>query len=202
MDAKTVIACAVGLLLLASGAQGQTDNFQRQISGADVQALQKARTLRAQKRSAEAVTLLQALVRRRPDYFNAQYELALALSDKPDGIAASLPVFETAAALKRSHPEVTDARVFNSMGWAYMYSGNTAKASAALAEAQANIQQLSPENQAKLYSNLGALHLTAGKRADAEKYLQIAAQKGSQPAQLRLETLEAVNKRQLALKRD
>ena len=182
---------------LCSPALAQVDTFQREIPAADVGALKQAQALRDQKRQKEAVAVLESLVARRPDYFNAQYELGLALSDAPDDIPKAVPAFEKAVALKRSHSEITDAHVLNSLGWAYMYTGKTAKAEATLKEAESQADQLTPDVRKKLYNNLGYLYLNSGNPAQAERYLRIAAEKyESKQAQSNLATLEAVRKRQ------
>lgn len=181
-------------LVIAAPVCAQVDAFQKQIPAADVAALKKAQALRAQKKPAEAVAALQSLVARQPDYFNAQFELALAISDTPADIAKSIPAFEKAAELKRRHPEVTDARVFNSLGWAYMYNADSAHALKAFKEAEEHLDQLSPEIQRRLYNNIGYLNLLSGRRSEADKYTKLAADKGSKAAQTRMETLEAGKK--------
>jgi Flp pilus assembly protein TadD len=185
-------------LLVVGAAYAQGDSYQTDIAAPDVRILEEARALRAAKKSEQAVALLQPLVARQPGYFNAQFELGLALSDRPDSISLSVPVLERAAALKRSLPEVTDARVFNSLGWAYTFTGQSVKARQAFAEAQAHLDQLTPEVQARLYSNIGYLDLMSGRRAEAQKNLQIGADKGSRPARQNLEVLQAVDRRKKA----
>ena len=197
VDRRWSLACLPWLALLQPGsAFAQVDSFQRGMPAADVRVYEQARSLRAQKHRDQAIALLQGLVGRQPDYFNAQFELALALSDTPESIGQSIPVFEKAAALKRGHPEVTDARVFNSLGWAYMYNGDTAKARQAFTEAEQNLAQLTPQFQGKLYNNIGNLNLSTGKASEAKKSFAIAADKGSQQAKFNLQVLEAANKRQ------
>jgi tetratricopeptide (TPR) repeat protein len=168
--------------LAVAGAQAQVDTFQPQIPAAEVLQLEKARELRKLKKPREAIAILLAVVTRQPGYFNAQYELGLAQSDVLDELAKSIPALEKAAALKRDHPEVTDAHVFNSLGWVYMYTGRTGDAERLFKEAERNQQQLSPDARRRLYNNLGALYLNTGRHAEAEKYLQVASQKIRQRA--------------------
>ena len=140
----------IGTLLaagLAPPAHAQVDSFQSQVPAAEVRQLDKARMLRKLKRPADAVAVLKPLVVRQPEYFNAHYELGLALSDVIEEIEKSVSALERAAALKRTHPEVTDAHVFNTLGWVYMYTGNTQRAEALFKEAEAHMQQLSPDVQ-------------------------------------------------------
>lgn len=193
------------MLVLAAGAaapaHAQADAYQPQIPAAEVRQLEQARTLRLQKKPKDAIPLLEQLVGRQPDYFNAQYELGLAYSDVIDDIPRSIPPLERAAALKRTHPEITDAHVFNSLGWAYMYTGRSAQAEAAFKEAEAHADQLTPEVRRKLYNNLGYLYLNTGNPAAAEKYLHVAAEQyDSAQARHNLKTLEAVNRQARAPK--
>jgi len=192
------VVWAVALLLFAGAAHAQVDAYQKEIPPADVHVLEQARKLRAEKRSEEAVALLQDLTRRRPDYFNAQFELALAISDKSSDIGKSIPVFERAAALKRANPLITDARVFNSLGWAYLYTGDRSRAGQAFSEAQRNSAQLSPEVQRKLNNNIGNLNLVAGRTAEAQRYFKTASDQGSRSAAYNLEVVEAMQRQAAA----
>lgn len=193
-----------GLVLAAAlavaDARAQVDRFQPQIPVVEVQHLEQARELRKQKRPKEAIPVLQAVVTRQPEYFNAQYELGLAQSDVLDEIAKSIPALERAAALKRAHPEVTDAHVFNSLGWVYMYTGRTSDAERLFKEAERNLQQLSLDAQRRLNNNLGTLYLNTGRHDEAEKYLQVASQKyGSAQASQHLKTLDKVKAREIEM---
>ena len=186
--------------LTVADAQAQVDRFQPQIPAAEVRQLETARELRKQNRPKEAIPVLQAVVTRQPEYFNAQYELGLAQSDVLDEIAKSIPALERAAALKRAHPEVTDAHVLNSLGWVYMYTGRSSDAERLFKEAEQNLQQLSPDARRRLHNNLGALYLNTGRHAEAEQYLQVASQKyGSAQASQQLKTLDRVKARELEL---
>lgn len=189
----------IGTLLaagLAPPAQAQVDSFQSQVPAAEVRQLDKARMLRKLKRPADAVAVLKPLVVRQPEYFNAHYELGLALSDVIEEIEKSVSALEKAAALKRTHPEVTDAHVFNTLGWVYMYTGNTQRAEALFKEAEAHMQQLSPDVQRRLHNNLGTLYLNTGRRTEAAKYLQTAADRyGSTQATQSLKSLDEIKRR-------
>jgi tetratricopeptide (TPR) repeat protein len=189
-------SCLVAVAIcIAGSAHAQVDEFQPQVPANEVQQLLKARMLRKLKQPKEAIPVLQALVARQPDYFNAQYELGLAISDTIDDIRKAIPELEKAAALKRRLPEIKDSHVFNSLGWAYMYTGQTSRAEAAFKEAESQLAQLEPDVRRRLYNNLGVLYLNTGRRVEANKYLLLAAHKyGSTQAQVNLRTLDAVNK--------
>lgn len=201
-DSSAALALAalglVAALCFSPAARAEQDKFQPQMPPDDVRAVQQAHSLRLAQRPKEAAALLQGVVARQPDYFNAQYELGLALSDTPGDVAKAAGPLEKAAALKRTRPEITDAHVFNSLGWVYLYTGQTAKAQSAFHEAEQHLDQLSPQVQRKLYNNLGYLNLASGNTADAEKYLKAAADKGSRQAQTSLSTLESINRKQQA----
>jgi Flp pilus assembly protein TadD len=191
-----------GLVLLvlcaSSGAAfAQVDAFQKNIPAADVKVMQDARALRLKGRYDPAIKVLQELVVRQPDYFNAHYELGLALSSRAESTADGLPELEKAAALKRAHPEINDAHVFNSLGWAYMFSYKPKQAEAAFKEAEKNVDQLSPDARKRLFNNMGYFYLTRGKLKDSEKYLNLAATKyDSAPATKNLRTLEYMKKQE------
>jgi tetratricopeptide (TPR) repeat protein len=193
---RFVIALAMGV---AATAHAQSDNFQAQIPASSVQELERARALRSAKNPNAAIPILQGLVARQPDYFNAQLELGLAYADQNEDLHRAVAPLEKAAALKRSHPEITDAHIFNTLGWAYMYTGQSARAEAAFKEAESHLDQLAPDVQRRLYNNLGYLYLNTGRRAQADQYLRIAADKyGSNQARVNLRTLEALKKRDAA----
>jgi tetratricopeptide (TPR) repeat protein len=193
---RCLLAATAALLLAAGAAQAQVDAFQKQIPAADVRELEQARALRARKQPAEAIKILEPLVARQPQFFNAQYELGLAISDTSPESGKAIPALEKAAALKRAHPEVTDAHVFNTLGWAYMLSGQPKPAEAAFKEAEARRDQLTPDVQRRLYNNLGFLYLSTGRRDAAEKYLHTAAEKyDSAQARTNLKTLNALKER-------
>lgn len=193
------VVLGLGAVALCASALAQVDRFQPGVAPADVAIVKQAQALRAQKKPDEAVAVLEPLVRRQPDYFSAQYELGLALSDTPSNIPKAVPVLEKAAELKRTRPEITDAHVLNSLGWAYMYTGNKGKAESTFKEAVERKDQLTPEVQKKLYNNLGYLYLNAGDPVRAEAYLRVAADTyGSTQAKANLDTLDALKKRKLA----
>ena len=186
---------AIVVLSVIGQARAQVDSFQLGISAAEVRKLQQAKALRKSGKTKEAISVLRDVVSRQPDYFNAQYELGLAISDNLENIADAIPPLEKAAAIKRVTPSVTDAHIFNSLGWAYMYTGRKAEAEKVLKEAEASSNQLAPDAQRRLYNNLGFLYLNKGNTQAAESYLRIAAEKyGSTQARQNLKTLEAVNK--------
>ena len=160
----------------AANAQDTKDKYQSDIPSGDVVKFSDARLKRIAGNSDQAITILADVVKRNPNFFSAQYNLGLAYLDQKQndqGIAA----LEKAAALKRSIPSITDASIFNSLGWAYMLKGDYIKAEASLKEGELNANSLSDESKRRLYTNTGWLYMNTGRFNEAEKYLKIVNEK-------------------------
>ncbi len=172
------LGCRMFVLLLAivvfaspANSQDAKDKYQSEIPSGDVAKFSDARLKRIAGNSDQAITILADVVKRNPNFFSAQYNLGLAYLNKKqndDGIAA----LEKAAALKRSIPSITDASIFNSLGWAYMLKGDYVNAEASLKEGERNVDLLSDDSKRRLYTNTGWLYMNTGRFNEAEKYLK------------------------------
>lgn len=162
---------AIALVGCAAAAK-DTDNYQPEIKPAEVRRMTEARDLLRQGKSKEAAEALRQLIAVVPDYFLAHYNLGIALSNLGDN-KGSLAAFQKALAI-RDAKGLNEWSIYNSTGWAYMILGDARKAEELLKVAEAHADQMPRASQAKLWNNLGYLHMSNRDFAKARPYLDRA----------------------------
>jgi Flp pilus assembly protein TadD len=166
------------------------DTSQVLIPSKDKTALEQAVRLR-QSKPQEAITQLEALTVRQPEYYKAWYNLGLAYADE-NSYANAIRSIEKAKEVRAKH-QITDSTIFNSAGYVYMLAGQAGKAEENFKQALDFESNLPLGSKRKLYNNLGSLYLSTGRYQDAEKYLTYSAEElHSSAAREQLKTLRSL----------
>lgn len=173
-----VIFNRISLLIIFLGAQllvpqvvwSQEDHFQKEIPPGNVQRLEVARQLRKNGKIADAIKRLRSLIRDEPNYYRAHYNLALAYVFKKDYDEA-IKSFKKALEIKQ-YSNITDATIYNSIGWFYFLKGNYGKSEEyfKIAMKKENLDLLTIESKQKLFNNIGVLYMNMGELELSKKY--------------------------------
>lgn len=173
-----VVRSRAAALMLCLGslafAQEPVDALQPSIKGEPVRVYEEAHELRVSGDLTAAETLLTKAVRRWPNYYRAQYELGLVLSQlgKYDDAIARLKVAQDIG----NREGIDTAALLNSLGWTYYLSGSYAQAEATLKIALSASRQSATLDTPKVLNNLGMVYLTKGDFELSKQYFGEAAQ--------------------------
>lgn len=170
----------VSLLLLVSvvcfalPVWSQSDKYQQEISADVVVELEKGRQLRRAGKFEDATKKLSAITDSQPDYFLAQYNLALAHAQSEDYEQAVM-AFEEALRI-REEQGIAEATVYNSAAWTYMLAGdyNRSEQLFKIALKGENQELLSKESKRRLLNNVGLLYMYMGDLGQSREHLQKA----------------------------
>jgi tetratricopeptide (TPR) repeat protein len=175
-------AIAIAFLCVAglSPAQDSKDKYQPDIPAGDVKQLAVARSERTSGHTDQAIKSLDTLIRKSPDYYSAQYNLGLAYLDAKQNDKA-IEALERALAIKKKNSTISDATIFNSLGWAYMVKGDAINAETAFKNGETEINGLPDESKRRLYTNMGWLYMNTGRLDQAEKYLKLVDERYDSP---------------------
>lgn len=163
------------------------DKYQANISKSAVTRLDQAVAVRRSGDLDQARKLLQQLTAQYPDYYRALYNLGLVYADAGEPKRAVETLLKADGLRKRLG--VDDPTLDNSIGWAYLLSGQYGKADEYFALSLKNVNQLPKSSQARLYNNYAQLKIYQSNYTDAEKYLKLSTAKGSAVADQTLKQL-------------
>ncbi|MDH3402846.1 MAG: tetratricopeptide repeat protein [Acidobacteriota bacterium] len=189
---RTSALLAAGWLLVPLAAAAQaTDRFQPATPPELVASLDAARALRQSQRYDESAEALRRILAQAPDYYRAQYNLALAYAQQGEHDKA-LEAFSRAAEIKEKMG-IVDASLENSIGWLHLLRGDLGAAERHLQRALVELAadaEADESTRRKVYNNLGTLYLYTGQLDLSRKYLETAkTQYGSALAARSLELL-------------
>ena len=118
----------------------------------------------------EAESLLLGVLKRKPDYYRALYNLGLIYLEKND--AKNAVKFLTQAEEARKKDNIhDDNEILNTLGWAYLNAGNLEKAESYLKAAYDKKSQNDDLMNERILNNLGYVYLQEGKTTEARKVL-------------------------------
>lgn len=197
MKRCAIVICAVAgfavVSLLPAVTLAQTDKYGQTVPTQLQEQVERARSMRLPNSgrydAKESVTLLQDALQKKPDYYRALYNLALAQAEANDYDKAKVTfekAFEVAA-----KQNIRDGSIYNSAGWVAMRFGDYAAAEELLKKAL----ELKDENQEgtnrAIYNNLGLVYFYTQRFDDARQYLKVAASEyGSASASDTLKLIE------------
>jgi Tfp pilus assembly protein PilF len=185
---RMLFLAAALMTAAVNGASGQqnVDPFGQTITPDINAAVDQAKALRlpydktpekAKSDAAAAVTMLEAIVAAKPDYYRGLFNLGLAY-DQAGDFAKANETFDKAIELREKFG-IKDISLLNSAGWVSLQNGDYATAEKRLLLALENINQGAPFTQSAVYNNLGQLYFYTQRFDDAGKYLTIAKDKFS-----------------------
>lgn len=120
----------------------------------------------------KSVKILKELLKVKPDYYRAHYNLGLAYSELNDYQNAK-ESFEKAFAIrqKKSIPDVT---IFNAAGWASMKAGDYKRAEELFMKGIELKKDNTFRSNRALYNNLGLLYFNTQRFNEAKRYFEVA----------------------------
>ena len=163
------------LTRVASVAAQPTDSIQENIPSEQVSHLREARRLRKNGEYSDAIKQLEQILSAKPNYYNAQLNLALAYYND-NKLGQALEAFGKALEIRKSE-EIEDYQIFNMVGWVHLEMGDFTQAEEHFKEALKHENKLSFKTKKVLYNNIGLLYLYINKLDEAEAYLKIAVEK-------------------------
>lgn len=163
------------------------DKYQANIAKSAVTRLDQAVAVRRSGDLEQARKLLQQLTAQYPEYYRALYNLGLVYADAGEPKKAVETLLKADGLRKRLG--VDDPTLDNSIGWAYLLSGQYGKADEYFALSLQNVNQMPKSSQARLYNNYAQLRIYQSNYSDAEKYLKLSTAKGSAVADQTLKQL-------------
>jgi len=134
--------------------------------------LAKQKQLRGDPRQDdEAKSLLLDVLKSKPDYYRALYNLGLIYIAKNEA-GKAVDVLTTAKAFWDTNDNLhDDSAILNTLGWAYLNNGNLDEAERYLKQAYDMKTKNDPQQNERILNNLGCLYLQEGKTTEARKFL-------------------------------
>jgi tetratricopeptide (TPR) repeat protein len=123
----------------------------------------------------QAESLLSDVLKQKPDYYRALYNLGQAYESEGDYEKAIKTLKE--AEVVRYGENIPDNSILSSLGWAYLNAGNVDKAEDYLKKAYATRDDNTASTNERILNNLGFLYLQKGQTEEARKYLTEAIDK-------------------------
>jgi tetratricopeptide (TPR) repeat protein len=118
----------------------------------------------------EAESLLLDVLKRKPDYYRALYNLGLIYLDKNEADKA-VDVLTKAKGVRYKNNLRDDNAILNTLGWAYLNAGDLKQAEFYLKAAYDTKSQNDGPTNERILNNLGFLYLQEGKTTEARKFL-------------------------------
>lgn len=147
------------------------DPFQHDIPAPLVAKVDDAKEKQVDSKDLSAAEVeLQDVLKQRPDYYRALFNLGLIYQAQGKADQA-VETLEKAKSLRDSL-HISDSSILNSIGWAYMNSGKLDKAESSFLEALKEGHANKPIETQRLLNNLGYLYVQKGDTAKARFYLQ------------------------------
>lgn len=193
-----VFLFVVAQLAICNNAISQGDQYQPQIDRSFVQVLEQGRQLLKTGEIVESIEKLRAVIKERPNYYGAQYSLALAYIKHKDYDNA-IECFTEALKIK-DEEKIAEATIYNSIGWAYFMKGDYKKAEHyyLIGLRQESQSLLNDRSKEKLMNNIGLLYIYQGNLELAKTYLSMAKERyDSSLAQKNLELVSALEETNL-----
>lgn len=174
------------------------DKFGQNISAEMNSQLLQARELRLPYEDdynpALSISILEELVREKPDYYRARYNLALAYSEIGEYKKSKLN-FDKAIEIQNKSPQIIDATVYNSAGWVSMKEGDFERAENLFKQGVALSGNNDNNSNRLLFNNLGQLYFVTGRHEEAKEYLEKAEKYNSGKATETLEIIKQVEQK-------
>lgn len=195
MSYRNILLVSIFSVLLITGFEvgAQRDSFQPNIPQGLVIELQQANALRLSASYELAAERFKQILQRNPNFYSAQYNLALTYAQN-DKYQESIQAFNMALSIKRRE-DISDASVYNSLGWVYFLNGQYEESERYLLHALQSNERKTPDTELKIINNLGMLYLTTGNYEESEKFFESAVEKyNSNLAQQNLRTIQSIQK--------
>ena len=119
----------------------------------------------------EAESLLLGVLKRKPDYYRALYNLGLIYLEKNEADKA-VDVLTKAKAVRDKNNLQDDNSILNTLGWAYLNAGDFNKAEFYLKGAYDTRSQNDGPTNERILNNLGFLYLQEGRTTEARRFLE------------------------------
>jgi tetratricopeptide (TPR) repeat protein len=116
----------------------------------------------------QAESLLSDVLKQKPDYYRALYNLGQVYESEGDHEKAINTLKEAEAV--RNKEGIRDNSILNSLGWAYLTAGDLDRAEDYLKKAYDTRDNTASTNE-RVLNNLGFLYLQKGQTVEARKYL-------------------------------
>jgi tetratricopeptide (TPR) repeat protein len=123
----------------------------------------------------QAESLLTDVLKQKPDYYRALYNLGQ-LYDSEGDYEKAIQTLKKAEAVRYAE-NIPDNSILTSLGWAYLNAGNLDKAEDYLKKAYATRAENTASTNNRILYNLGWLYLKKGQPEEARKYLTEAIDK-------------------------
>lgn len=120
----------------------------------------------------KSVKILKDLLKVKPDYYRAHYNLGLAYSELNDYQNAK-ESFEKAFEM-REKESIPDVTIFNAAGWASMKAGDYKRAEELFMKGIELKKDNTFRSNRALYNNLGLLYFNTQRFNEAKRYLEVA----------------------------
>lgn len=159
------------VLCLPALAFGQTpDTYQADIAPELVAKVNDAKEKQVSGKNLDSAEAeLNDVLRARPDYYRALFNLGLIYQSQGKGPQA-IETLERALQA-RDKLKISDVSILNSLGWVYLNSGNLDKAESIFLEALKTESTNKPASNQLILNNLGYLYLQKGDAVTARAYL-------------------------------
>src|SRR5439155_18105183 len=118
----------------------------------------------------EAESLLLDVLKHKPDYYRALYNLGLIYLDKNEADKA-VEVLTKAKGVRDKNNLHDDNSILNTLGWAYLNAGDLKQAEFYLKAAYDTKSQNDGPTNERILNNLGFLYLQEGRTTEARKFL-------------------------------
>jgi Tfp pilus assembly protein PilF len=172
------VKSSTAIFVICAGLNGSLfaqspDPFQPDIPAPLVAKVDDAKEKQVDNRGLPAAEAeLQDVIKQRPDYYRALFNLGLVYQAQGKNVQA-LQKLEEAKSL-RDKLHISDSSILNSIGWVYMNAGKLDKAESSFLEALKEGHEDKASTQ-RLLNNLGYLYLQKGDTAKSRFYLGQAA---------------------------
>jgi Tfp pilus assembly protein PilF len=160
------------------------------VSPAAVQSVNGARSLKQSGEPARAVQSLERTTSANPDYYLAQYHLALAATDAGQ-LDKAIDAFKRAMEI-RTKENIPEYTIFNSFGWTYLLAGKLNRAEKQFKEGEKHADKLNAESRGRLFNNMGWMYMQWGRHELARKYFEDAVKLGYADARTNLAHLKSL----------
>lgn len=175
------------IVFISHAKQPNSDLFQKDIPIEIVEKLDLARESRLNGDFDTAIKELGEIVKQRPDFYRAQYNLALAAAEAERPETAS-EAFQKAEQIRNNY-NIDDPTFYNSFGWFALLNDQREEADRLFHAAAAEQKKMSKRTLQRLYNNTGVLALKQSNLQRARACFSEAEKLGSDLARRQMETL-------------
>lgn len=202
LNRKIMLLVLLGVFAIRAHAD---DPIQPQYKGADAQAVDKAKTLRLEKKFDASIDLLLPLAKREPQYYRAMYQLALACAERAQSTSRKEKDIENAdkwfrlaiaekERLSAQGKPLNEYTIYNSYGWFLMETGRFKDAEDTFLKGIKELDKLPTVSQQRILNNLSIVYKNQGRWKEAAELSKRAVDLGSTTAQKNLREIQQIAK--------